>query len=229
MTSIPESPGKRLREAREALGKTTSELAVKTRIKVQQLEGLEADEYDSIPAPMYVRGFLKLYAQELGLDPAPILEAYKQSGQDSTPERRITRQPPDPLQTEPIPEPRAEKPLRKSQKPIFSTATPIEDQREPNDGRAQAGKDFINRLLNLLLDAEWWTGSWIPRIVGGIAGILLISMILIRNLSGPGTAEDPVADSPEADGSGASPLPELSDPLVQDPAPLYFELPRTLE
>ena len=71
------TPGQELRAAREALGKSTSEMAAATRITVQQIEGLESDDYACIPAPMYVRGFLKLYAQELGLNPEPLIGRYE--------------------------------------------------------------------------------------------------------------------------------------------------------
>jgi len=229
MTSIPDSPGKRLREAREALGKSTSELAAKTRIKVQQLEGLESDHYESIPAPMYVRGFLKLYAQELGLDPEPLLEAYKQSGQDTTPERRITRKPPDPVQDSSTPEPRPEKGPRKSSRPIFATTAPLEDSYDQDDEKSQRVKDTFNQILNTLLDADWWTGSWVPRIAGGILAIGLLTLILVNSLSG---TNDPVEDPTPAAGTEETvqvDLPELENPLIQAPAPLYFELPRTLE
>src|SRR5690606_25439562 len=54
-----------------------SELAKTTRIGVSQLQGLEADDYSKIPAPMYVRGFIKLYAQELGLRHEPLIALYE--------------------------------------------------------------------------------------------------------------------------------------------------------
>jgi cytoskeletal protein RodZ len=77
MNAVVKTPGQQLKDAREEVGKTLSELAKSTRIGVTQLKGLEADDYSKIPAPMYVRGFIKLYAQELGLRHEPLIELYE--------------------------------------------------------------------------------------------------------------------------------------------------------
>ena len=40
------------------------------------LEALERDDFSSIPAPIYGKGFLRLYAEYLELDPVPLIEDY---------------------------------------------------------------------------------------------------------------------------------------------------------
>jgi len=70
--------GQTLKETREAKGLTTSESAAATRIKVQHIEAIEKDDFTKIPAPAYAKGFIKLYAEFLGLDPAPFVAAYMQ-------------------------------------------------------------------------------------------------------------------------------------------------------
>jgi transcriptional regulator with XRE-family HTH domain len=70
------SLGQQLRAARERKRKTLSQLAADTRVKVQLLEMMERDDFSGMPAPMYARGFLRIYADALGLDPAPLVEEY---------------------------------------------------------------------------------------------------------------------------------------------------------
>ena len=66
------SLGSTLRSAREAKGLTTSELAARTHILIQIIEGLENGDYHRIPAAIYGRGFVKLYCEAVGLDPRPL-------------------------------------------------------------------------------------------------------------------------------------------------------------
>ena len=70
------SPGEVLRLAREARGVGISEAAEATRIKIQVIEAIERDDYGRIPAPTYAKGFSKLYAEYLGLDAGPLVQAY---------------------------------------------------------------------------------------------------------------------------------------------------------
>ncbi len=64
--------GEKLREAREAKGLTCSQVAEKTRILVQIVEELEKEDFHRIAAPIYGRGFVRLYAQCVGLDPVEL-------------------------------------------------------------------------------------------------------------------------------------------------------------
>jgi hypothetical protein len=68
--------GQQLRKARETNEVDIREAAASTRIKVRQLEDLEADDYSKIPAPAYAKGFIRLYARFLGLDPQPLVDQY---------------------------------------------------------------------------------------------------------------------------------------------------------
>jgi transcriptional regulator with XRE-family HTH domain len=68
--------GNTFREAREKKGATASEAAAATRIKVQHIEAIEQDDFGKIAAPAYAKGFIKLYAEYLGLDPRPLIQEY---------------------------------------------------------------------------------------------------------------------------------------------------------
>jgi len=74
-----ESIGENLREARHRKKVSLEDASRATRIKIDILEQLEADEFDRLAAPTYTKGFLKLYAEYLGLDGPTIVEAYLRS------------------------------------------------------------------------------------------------------------------------------------------------------
>lgn len=61
--------GARLQAAREAAGWTREQVALKLRLSTQQVAALEAGDTISLPPAAYVRGYLRNYAQLLGLDP----------------------------------------------------------------------------------------------------------------------------------------------------------------
>ncbi len=61
--------GEWLRSAREARGDTLSDAAHALKLSRTQVEALEAERFDLLPGPVFVRGFLRNYARYLGLDP----------------------------------------------------------------------------------------------------------------------------------------------------------------
>ncbi|MCB9522217.1 MAG: helix-turn-helix domain-containing protein [Myxococcales bacterium] len=67
------SPGATLAGARVRAGITLAEVARRSRVPPEALDALERDDWASLPAPVYARGFLRLYARELGLDPEPLV------------------------------------------------------------------------------------------------------------------------------------------------------------
>ena len=40
------------------------------------VEALEADQHADLPAPVYVRGFIRAYCEQVGADPARALRLY---------------------------------------------------------------------------------------------------------------------------------------------------------
>lgn len=75
-----------LREARETKGLTLQEAQEATRINTRYLGALENGDYNSLPTPVHVRGFLRNYARFLGLDPQPLLDRYEY-GQNNKPKK----------------------------------------------------------------------------------------------------------------------------------------------
>lgn len=69
--------GERLQQRRIARGLGLEAVTRATRLTRVVLETLEEDRFDDLPAPVYARGFLKIYAQFLELDGDAILDAYE--------------------------------------------------------------------------------------------------------------------------------------------------------
>ncbi len=60
--------GEEFRAAREARGLTLSDVAEQIHIRSVYLAGIESEDWTSIGAPVYVRGFIRTYARFLSLD-----------------------------------------------------------------------------------------------------------------------------------------------------------------
>lgn len=71
--------GKKLKEARKVKGVSLADAAATTKIKAEYLQMLEAEQFERLPPPAYVRGFLKIYARFLGLDQEPLLKLYNEA------------------------------------------------------------------------------------------------------------------------------------------------------
>lgn len=70
------SPGATLRAAREKCKLTQQEVAEATRIKAGIIDAIENNDFSGIAAPLYGKGFIKLYAECVGLDPQPLIRDY---------------------------------------------------------------------------------------------------------------------------------------------------------
>ena len=69
--------GDRLRKARENKGLSLEQVEEGTRIRRAFLEALEEEDFEKLPASAYVKGFIRNYAQFLGLDPEESLSHYR--------------------------------------------------------------------------------------------------------------------------------------------------------
>jgi cytoskeletal protein RodZ len=71
------SVGSQLSVARLRHGWTIEEAAARTRLHANVIRNLEADRFDKLPSLAYIRGFLRIYSRELGLDPKAILREFQ--------------------------------------------------------------------------------------------------------------------------------------------------------
>ena len=57
--------GERLRQARESAGLELVEIADALKLSPAVTAALEADDYDGLPEPVFVRGYMKRYATQV--------------------------------------------------------------------------------------------------------------------------------------------------------------------
>jgi cytoskeletal protein RodZ len=71
--------GEEFRSAREARGLTLSDVAEQIHIRSVYLNAIENEDWKSIGAPVYVRGFIRTYARFLGLDAEAAVARFNQT------------------------------------------------------------------------------------------------------------------------------------------------------
>jgi cytoskeleton protein RodZ len=69
--------GNTLREARLRRGLDILDCEAETKIRAKYLRAMEEEQFDLMPSPTYVRGFLRTYAEFLDLDGRLVLDEYE--------------------------------------------------------------------------------------------------------------------------------------------------------
>ncbi|MEW6376866.1 MAG: helix-turn-helix domain-containing protein [Thermodesulfobacteriota bacterium] len=70
--------GNTLKSIREKMGIDLKTISLETRINTKILEWIEEEAWEKLPALVYLKGFLKGYAQSLNLDPQKVVDGYLQ-------------------------------------------------------------------------------------------------------------------------------------------------------
>jgi len=127
--------GRLLSEARAAKGASLAEVEAGTRIRQKYVEALESGSFDDLPRGAVARGFLRSYADYLGLDAEEVLQLYAQESGDTE----------------------SEVPIAEPGKPRYVDYRPLEV--ELHDSRpALGGLRWIVALLVVVVLAAvgWW-------------------------------------------------------------------------
>lgn len=92
MTDTPETPpqtrqpGQILKRAREGMNLTVAAIATQMNLDLRIIEALEAGDQTKLPAPIFVRGYLRGYARLVGVSESEVLGAYQaQAPREPTP------------------------------------------------------------------------------------------------------------------------------------------------
>ncbi len=81
--------GKYLQDARNARGIDLREAAQQTRISIQYLQALEAEDFSKLPGEVFVKGFLKNYGKFLSLDESEVMKRYGELRQKPAASRSV--------------------------------------------------------------------------------------------------------------------------------------------
>jgi cytoskeletal protein RodZ len=81
--------GAALRAVRRQAGFGLDEVAARLRIRRDYLRAVEAGQFASLPGASYAQGYVRSYADFLGLDAAQVLEAYRQEDDAANADRPL--------------------------------------------------------------------------------------------------------------------------------------------
>lgn len=104
--------GNTLREARLRRGLDILDCEAETKIRAKYLRAMEEEQFDLMPSPTYVRGFLRTYADFLDLDGRLVLDEYESRFGAYSLSQEGGGQPPRPPRQEGAPPRRPEPPRR---------------------------------------------------------------------------------------------------------------------
>ncbi len=209
---ITDQIGETLRKAREAKGVSASEAAQATRIKVQHLQEMERGDFTRIPAHTYARGFIRIYAQYLDIDPSPLVGLYNRAA-----EGRTGPASPAPVASAPPPDTRAAAASSLSRTPVDEAADIRPEPLPPDSGSppppGPRGPSPWSRFLAGLQEHR----DALIRIAAAVAAVLVVWILIdltTRGLRARRAARtpDPVAAQegfllPLPPGPYAEPLP----------------------
>lgn len=80
VVELDTGPGPRLRLGREAVNLSIEEVSARLHLDARTIANLEDDRYDQLPAPTFVRGYLRSYARLLNLPAQPIVDGFDRRG-----------------------------------------------------------------------------------------------------------------------------------------------------
>lgn len=73
-----EGVGNSLKVVRERQGLSLVDVAARTRIRRQHLQAIEEGRFIELPGPVYITGFLRTYAEMLGVDAEQVVNGFQQ-------------------------------------------------------------------------------------------------------------------------------------------------------
>jgi len=73
-----DGPGSQLRKARESLGLDQANIAARLHLSQSMIQALESDDYEKLPAAVFVQGHLRNYARLLGVKEDAVLRSHQE-------------------------------------------------------------------------------------------------------------------------------------------------------
>ena len=76
--------GAELAAARSARGLSLDQIAARTKVSVERLDAIERQDVEQLPPRVYLLGFVRAYASEVGLHPDAVAERYVAQFEEAT-------------------------------------------------------------------------------------------------------------------------------------------------
>ena len=220
--------GKSLRTARESKGYTILQLAETTHLAPSVVENLENEDFSHIAAPIYGRGFVKLYCEAVGLAPKPFVDEFMNivNGDHEPRIRERSTAPEEPSAAseepsapeareapvdEPSPEPIAEPP---PQQDLFHTHAPVAEEadNEPALPRSRYASPF--RMAQGASTQRIWRTGVLALVALAVIILLLFGLKALHRAtsSAPAPTEDTTTKAE------AAPSAQKQEPAATKPA-----------
>tara|TARA_B110000116_G_scaffold170447_1_gene147348 strand:+ start:1706 stop:1984 length:279 start_codon:yes stop_codon:yes gene_type:complete len=76
LTTVTQCDGPTIQRLREARDVSLGQINLTTKISLSNLRFIEADDLDALPAPVYLRGYLRQIAEPLDVDAEWVIAGY---------------------------------------------------------------------------------------------------------------------------------------------------------
>ena len=198
-----------LHKERQARSISLEEVAVKTYIPLRLLQALESEQLERLPEPVFVQGFIRRYADALGLDGQTIAKKFS-----AQPTPQVAAQLPESKDAVAVSQPTEETAGPVATAPLADEKPSISQSSFQPVGPLNSRSSRSTRISPLL------------GIVGG-AAILLLGIVAIRTFSSersPSTAQPTAgsmnpASSPPSSSAPPQAQPTSAQSAAQPPAP----------
>lgn len=195
--------GQQFKAAREAKGLSETEAGAATKILTKVICAMEADDFSAMAAPTYAKGFIRLYAGFLDLDPEPLVQEYLQN--HATGPRPLLDQ---------------SSQLEQNSRPSVSVNLQNIFVKIPAGALLEKVKAFFGRSWRALPGKAWKD----IRVLAGAVAAIFIVIILIVSLSN--CARRRAAEQPDAPAPQVAPARSLLDEPIPN---LYLVEPGKFE
>ncbi|NEZ67500.1 DUF4115 domain-containing protein [Leptolyngbyaceae cyanobacterium CCMR0082] len=217
--------GAYLQEKRQEQGKSLEDISLQTYIRAQLLKAVETGDTSDLPQPIFVQGFIRRYADALGLDGTNFSKQFPVHSIPNTPRpvprpaaqvdmsyQNIDQKPPIPAAKEPSPEIGA-LPIKSEPTPVMGSVGVPEKATS-----AQATAEEIAPAQPVTSPPKDFTLDPGPLDPGPMDDSELASLGIKHNTLGDGIATQ-AQDSKPLQSSPFTPTPEETDPSLSKAAP----------
>jgi transcriptional regulator with XRE-family HTH domain len=203
--------GLRLRGEREKRGLRLVDVAKATKVGVHHLAALEHEDFDNLPDDEIVTGFVRTYAEHLGLDPDTVVTDFARELEAVRPATAPDGEEQEQEEVEPAPITAAEEQEKETapdEAAVPGEETPPEDEFVPGEE--------VTPVETIVPGAgRPRSGAWPVAIAGGSIVVLIL---LIWWWIGGGDAQDPRLPRTEPDASAPVAEQAAPEPLAAEPA-----------